>query len=108
MHDREAHLKKTGINGVLVLNKHIGPVTRVEVEFLNTPTFLRLKMTNKKNKCKICNSIDKLHIHHLKPRRCGGTNKIENLVVLCSKCHRKEEYKLIKNENLTGEKRFKL
>ena len=29
-----------------------------------------------------------LEIHHVAPRNEGGTNRIENLTTLCSRCHR--------------------
>jgi 5-methylcytosine-specific restriction endonuclease McrA len=34
-----------------------------------------------------CGSARFLEIHHLVPRARGGTNHIENLVTLCSRCH---------------------
>ena len=33
------------------------------------------------------NNPEELHCHHIKPLRCGGTNDVKNLMVLCPKCH---------------------
>jgi len=35
-----------------------------------------------------CNRTRFLEIHHLKPREKGGTHHLDNLVTLCSACHR--------------------
>ncbi|NLE27797.1 MAG: hypothetical protein GX625_21165 [Clostridiaceae bacterium] len=32
---------------------------------------------------------NKMHIHHVVPRSKGGTNRLDNLVLLCEKCHKK-------------------
>ena len=39
-----------------------------------------------KNKCKICNVKNNLHIHHIRNPRNHNDN---NLITLCSSCHRK-------------------
>jgi len=38
------------------------------------------------NKCKICDSIEKLHVHHLTYVRLGG-EELKDLVTLCEPCH---------------------
>lgn len=35
-----------------------------------------------------CLSTQHLHVHHLRPKTFGGTNAEENLIALCSSCHR--------------------
>ena len=35
-----------------------------------------------------CRSTHFLEVHHLVPRQQGGTNRAENLVTLCGRCHR--------------------
>ncbi len=35
-----------------------------------------------------CGSTHFLEVHHVVPRREGGTNRPENLVTLCGRCHR--------------------
>ena len=35
-----------------------------------------------------CGSTRFLEVHHVKPRADGGSNRAENLVTLCSRCHR--------------------
>ena len=41
--------------------------------------------------CKLCGyTTDKrsqIHIHHIKPRECGGSNAEYNKVMVCPKCH---------------------
>jgi hypothetical protein len=35
-----------------------------------------------------CRNTRFLEVHHIKPRSKGGTNELENLITLCSACHR--------------------
>ncbi len=44
------------------------------------------------NKCRKCGDINELHIHHITPRFLGGVNSIENLTLLCGKCHKLLHY----------------
>lgn len=37
--------------------------------------------------CSTCGSSGNLHLHHVVPLGSGGTNAVENLVLLCEKCH---------------------
>jgi len=41
--------------------------------------------------CMYCGNDDDLHVHHLKPRKEGGTDEPRNLITLCSSCHGKME-----------------
>lgn len=42
--------------------------------------------------CQGCdNKISKFHIHHILPRKKGGTDHYDNLITLCAKCHKKYE-----------------
>ena len=43
----------------------------------------------KDSNCIICNSKDNLIVHHKIKIKDGGSNKKENLTVLCKKCHAK-------------------
>ena len=47
-------------------------------------------MARDRHRCRApgCDRTLFLEVHHLKPRRKGGTNKPVNLVTLCSTCHR--------------------
>lgn len=38
-------------------------------------------------KCRICGSDKGLEVHHILPRKLGGTDHPENLITLCRKCH---------------------
>ena len=40
-------------------------------------------------KCQKCGTTEKVRVHHLVPRVCGGSDDPNNLTTLCSKCHRK-------------------
>ncbi|MGD9099865.1 MAG: reverse transcriptase domain-containing protein [Anaerolineae bacterium] len=37
--------------------------------------------------CQLCASTSKPEIHHIKPRREGGTDSLENLITWCEDCH---------------------
>lgn len=39
--------------------------------------------------CAICKSKKRLEKHHIKPLYAKGTNKFENIIVLCKACHLK-------------------
>jgi 5-methylcytosine-specific restriction endonuclease McrA len=39
--------------------------------------------------CQKCGTADKIRVHHLVPRVCGGTDELTNLATLCAGCHRK-------------------
>jgi group II intron reverse transcriptase/maturase len=38
-------------------------------------------------RCTHCGGRDNLHVHHVRPRRKGGTNQMDNLQTLCETCH---------------------
>lgn len=68
------------------------------------PKKLRLEILERDNyTCKECfiNYYDKqnlLHVHHIIPRRDGGTNDESNLKTLCYLCHKKIDYLIIKSQ----------
>lgn len=39
-------------------------------------------------RCAVCGRAEEVEVHHLKPRKFTGTNLPENLIPLCSDCHR--------------------
>jgi 5-methylcytosine-specific restriction endonuclease McrA len=41
------------------------------------------------NKCSLCGSNKKLHIHHVVPVGLGGKNEYKNIIILYSSCHTK-------------------
>lgn len=43
-------------------------------------------------KCKNKDSNQKLHVHHIVFKRCGGTDRPSNLITLCNKCHTAENH----------------
>ena len=43
-------------------------------------------------KCMECGESNcRLEVHHIKPRRLKGSNALDNLITLCTKCHQKTE-----------------
>lgn len=40
-------------------------------------------------RCATCGTTETLDVHHIVPQREGGTDNLDNLVVLCRKCHSK-------------------
>lgn len=47
-------------------------------------------LTKYGNKCLCCGSTEKITLDHIIPLSKGGTNTIENLQPLCSRCNRKK------------------
>lgn len=39
--------------------------------------------------CELCNDRRNLEVHHIIPVSCGGSDNIDNLIVVCGKCHAK-------------------
>ncbi|MEW6681046.1 MAG: HNH endonuclease, partial [bacterium] len=52
-------------------------------------------------KCRICQGKKRLHIHHIKPISFGGIHSLQNLITLCSSCHKAQEY--YKHQGLIAE-----
>lgn len=54
------------------------------------------------SKCSVCSEDDvtTLEIHHIDPRRMGGGDELENLLLLCSNCHTKTTYRQIPQEEI--------
>lgn len=48
------------------------------------------------NSCVYCGSKNSLQTHHIIPRYLGGKNVLENLELLCKKCHKKVHNQLKK------------
>lgn len=38
--------------------------------------------------CQKCGRRNALECHHINPRRAGGSNEPDNLIILCAPCHR--------------------
>jgi 5-methylcytosine-specific restriction endonuclease McrA len=39
------------------------------------------------NACRHCGATFRLSVHHIVPARYGGSDDVDNLVLLCSGCH---------------------
>ena len=54
------------------------------------PAMRRLVLTRDRHRCTTagCEHTRFLEVHHVKPRALGGNNHPENLITLCSACHR--------------------
>jgi len=54
------------------------------------PRLRREVLARDKYRCRApgCGRTRFLEVHHIKPRRQGGSNRVENLVTMCGACHR--------------------
>ncbi len=54
------------------------------------PSTRRAVLTRDRHQCRVagCRNTKFLQVHHLIPRESGGSNKPENLITLCSECHK--------------------
>ncbi|MEZ4386902.1 MAG: HNH endonuclease signature motif containing protein [Candidatus Krumholzibacteriia bacterium] len=54
------------------------------------PTLRRRVLARDDHRCRApgCRSTRFLDVHHIVPRHRGGSNRLENLITLCSRCHR--------------------
>ncbi len=54
------------------------------------PSVRRQALVRARHRCqrKGCDHNRFLEVHHIQPRRAGGSNDLDNLAVLCSSCHR--------------------
>jgi predicted restriction endonuclease len=52
-------------------------------------------------KCMICGWDVIVNVHHIKPRRDGGANDLDNLVILCPNHHAMADRGLISDDELT-------
>lgn len=48
-------------------------------------------------RCQICGFESFLEVHHIVPRKFGGSHSLENLITLCTSCHRAVETKDVKH-----------
>jgi hypothetical protein len=58
-------------------------------------------------RCSFCveSAVEALHIHHIKARKHGGSNKIENLILVCANCHGKITHGHISEADVLMKKR---
>lgn len=63
------------------------------------------------NKCCNCGTTENLNIHHIVPKKRGGTDELNNLVLVCTKCHQGIHFgrnvALYRNHKNDGRKRIK-
>ncbi len=46
-----------------------------------------IALARDERRCRICGTVDHLHVHHLIPRHLGGSDEAGNLITLCAACH---------------------
>lgn len=95
--------ERTGLSEKRIRRQHYF-LTKEINDVLNL-TFHKKRKTNRKsisteikqkvferdnNKCVMCSAEYDLHIHHIKMVSKGGSNNLENLMLLCRKCHAEE------------------
>jgi hypothetical protein len=54
---------------------------------MTRPMFKQSILIRDNNKCVICNDYMFLRVHHILPKRFGGTDDPNNLITLCAACH---------------------
>ncbi len=73
-----------------------GRVSKVKIDCSNNDIFKNIKRKTKKeivyfifdNRCYACHCDDQiLHMHHILPISEGGSDEIDNLILLCPSCH---------------------
>lgn len=47
----------------------------------------RLTLKRDHYRCTVCGAFTELQVHHIVPRRLGGSDELSNLVTLCAACH---------------------
>ena len=52
------------------------------------------------HKCVLCDSVDRIQVHHKNPYRYSKSHALDNLITLCRSCHSKEE--LLVNKHSAG------
>jgi len=58
----------------------------------NIPLSVRERVLERDgHRCYICGRTKNLHLHHIIPRSQGGPHTEDNLITLCSGCHRSVE-----------------
>ncbi len=48
-----------------------------------------IKLLNNYHACELCGNPRNLEVHHIIPVVCGGSDDINNLIVVCNICHAK-------------------
>lgn len=51
------------------------------------PTYREAVLERDRRRCVKCGEASSLHVHHLVPRKLGGTDEHSNLITLCGGCH---------------------
>lgn len=61
-------------------------ITKYELKYNSNNKKLRKELGNK---CQLCKSKINIHIHHVMPRFKTGKDTLDNLILLCQRCHMK-------------------
>lgn len=86
-------LKKKGFKNATIWNvkyrsRKLGFKKYLYGEIKKHKTWIRDKAIKKYGqKCELCRYKLSLDIHHITPKSRGGTNEIDNLMVICPNCH---------------------
>lgn len=48
---------------------------------------IKQQLLEEVGKCELCGSTRELELHHVIPVVCGGSDSLENLILVCRKCH---------------------
>lgn len=50
---------------------------------------IKRRLMSENARCELCGGLRGLDVHHIIPKVCGGSDRIDNLIVICSGCHGK-------------------
>lgn len=94
----ETMIEKLGMDGRFETDKHFVEDNR----YIPAEVRMQVKIRDN-NSCVKCGSKRKLHFHHIEHYAKGGLHEVDNLMILCSKCHADEHegekaYHLLKEE----------
>lgn len=80
---------------VTAMAEKLGLITVGESKLKETSRYLTVETRKKvneryNNKCAVCYSEEDLHYHHIEYFSEGGSNEVDNLMLLCASCHAEE------------------
>ena len=57
----------------------------------NTRRYIRSRDGDRCRLCQASGTVQRMFTHHIKPRAQGGTDNVENLMLVCQSCHMRLE-----------------
>ena len=69
------------------MNKLHQRIPRVKLPFAEYQTLRKQVLGRDGWRCQLCGTPNNLQVHYVKSRSKLGSDKIQNLITLCAKCH---------------------